>query len=49
MRAQEPGEYLIEIMYFGMDAPKLGPCYSLKDLPASGSGYRPTQSRCSSR
>ncbi|HTA07425.1 MAG TPA: hypothetical protein VK836_02875 [Streptosporangiaceae bacterium] len=26
MRAQEPGEYLIEIMYFGIDAPKLGPC-----------------------
>src|SRR5271165_4613545 len=33
MRAQEPGEYLIEIMYFGIDAPCLGSTQLLQDLP----------------
>lgn len=26
MRAQEPAEYLMEIRYLVIDAPKIGPC-----------------------
>lgn len=46
MRDQEPDEYLMEIMYFGIDAPKLGR-YPLAPRTYPGrraSAYRPRDS-----
>src|SRR5258708_36807190 len=40
MRAQEPGEYLMVVMYFGIDAPKFGP-YPLAPGPTPAAGPVP--------